>query len=49
MPKILENRVKSLIKSGMDKNKAYAIATSSLKKEGKLIKGTSGRLVQSMR
>lgn len=40
MPKVLEKRVDALRKKGMDKSKAYAIATSSLQKEGKLEKGT---------
>lgn len=40
MPKILEKRVKALEKKGMGESKAYAIATSSLQKEGKLKKET---------
>lgn len=41
MPKVLEKRVKALKGKGMDESKAYAIATSSLQKEGKLKKGTN--------
>lgn len=39
MPKALEDRVKALVKSGKDKSSAYAIATATLQKEGKLPKG----------
>lgn len=39
MPKILDERVKKLKKSGMSNSQAYAIATSQLKKAGKLKKG----------
>lgn len=38
MPKILEDAVKKLKKKGMPESKAYAIATSSLQKVGKLKK-----------
>lgn len=38
MPKVLEDRVKSLMGKGMPKAKAYAIGTSSLQKEGKMAK-----------
>lgn len=40
MPKVLEDRVKALEAKGKPKSQAYAIATSSLQKEGKLKKGT---------
>lgn len=41
MPKILEDRVDALIKQkGMTRQRAYAIATSALQKEGKLKKGS---------
>jgi hypothetical protein len=40
MPKILDDRVKALQRKGMSESRAYAIATSSLQKEGKLKKGT---------
>lgn len=36
MPKVLEDRVKSLQGKGMPKAKAYAVGTASLKKEGKM-------------
>ena len=39
-PEILDRLVKQLMDKGMDKNKAYAIATSSLQKRGVLKKGT---------
>jgi hypothetical protein len=38
MPQILEDRVKGIEKSWKPKSNAYAIATSQLQKEGKLIK-----------
>lgn len=38
MPKILEDLVKKLKKEGKDEQSAYAIATSALKKSGKLPK-----------
>lgn len=41
MPKVLEDRVKALMKQrGMTRERAYAIATSSLQKEGKMQKGS---------
>ena len=40
MPKVLENLVGKLKKKGMNEQKAYAIATSSLQKSGKLKKKT---------
>jgi hypothetical protein len=40
MPKILDERVAALIAKGYSKKRAFAIATSSLQKEGKLKKGT---------
>jgi uncharacterized protein YoaH (UPF0181 family) len=40
MPKVLDDRVKALMRKGMSEQRAYAIATSSLQKEGKLKKGT---------
>lgn len=40
MPKILEDRVKTLMRQGKSQSQAYAIATSSLQKEGKLQKGS---------
>lgn len=40
MPKVLENLVGKLKKKGMNEQKAYAIATSSLQKSGKMKKRT---------
>lgn len=40
MPKILEERVAALMRKGMDRERAYAIATSSLQKEGKMERGS---------
>lgn len=40
MPKILEDYVKGLEKSGKSKSSAYAIATSVLQKKGVLKKGS---------
>lgn len=40
MPKILEDRVKAIMRSGKTKSQAFAIATAQLQKEGKLKKGT---------
>jgi hypothetical protein len=40
MPKILEDRVEALQKRGYPKDRAYAIATASLQKEGKMAKGS---------
>lgn len=40
MPKILEDLVSKLQGKGMPKSKAYAVATSSLQKSGKLKPGT---------
>ena len=40
MPKMLEDLVGKLQNKGMPKAKAYAIATSSLQKSGKLKPGT---------
>lgn len=39
MPKVLERRVKALIRKGYPKSKAWPIATAALQKEGKLKKG----------
>jgi len=39
-PEILDRLVKQLMDKGMDKNRAYAVATSSLQKRGVLKKGT---------
>ena len=38
MPKILEDLVAKVEKSGKDKSSAYAIATSALQKQGRLPK-----------
>lgn len=43
MPKILDDLVKKLMKKGHDKSSAYAIATSSLQKAGKLKKPKLGK------
>lgn len=40
MPKILDRLVSQLQAKGMDKKKAFAVATSSLQKAGDLKKGT---------
>lgn len=40
MPKILDDRVQALMRKGMSKSRAYAIATSALQKEGKMEKGS---------
>jgi predicted protein tyrosine phosphatase len=40
MPKILEERVKALMREGKTREQAYAIATATLQREGKLKKGT---------
>jgi hypothetical protein len=40
MPQILEDRVKALMKKGMSRSQAYAIATAALQKEGKMKKGS---------
>jgi uncharacterized protein YoaH (UPF0181 family) len=40
MPKILDDRVKALMRKGMSESRAYAIATSALQKEGKMQKGS---------
>jgi len=40
MPKILEDRVAALMKQGKSRSQAYAIATASLQKEGKMEKGS---------
>jgi uncharacterized protein YoaH (UPF0181 family) len=40
MPKILEDRVTALMRKGMSRSKAYAIATAALQKEGKMQKGS---------
>lgn len=40
MPKVLEDRVKALMKQGKPKANAYAIATATLQREGKLKKGS---------
>lgn len=47
MPKVLEDLVKKLQKKGTPKSNAYAIATSALKKQGKMAKG--GRVVKKGR
>jgi len=41
MPKILERLVSQLIKNGMSKDKAYAVAVSKLQKSGNLKKGST--------
>ena len=41
MPKILDRLVSQLIKNGMDKDKAYAVAVSQLQKAGNLKKGST--------
>ena len=41
MPKILDKRVKTLKNRGMPEQKAWATATSSLQKEGKLKQTTT--------
>ena len=38
MPKALEDLVKKLMVDGMPKDKAYAVATASLQKRGKMKK-----------
>jgi len=43
MPKILDKRVNKLKQKGMSEDKAWAIATSQLQKEGKLKKGSHKR------
>lgn len=40
MPKILEDRVKAIMRKGTPKSNAFAIATSALQKEGKMKKGS---------
>lgn len=40
MPKILEDRVQALMRQGKSRSQAYAIATASLQKEGKMEKGS---------
>jgi hypothetical protein len=40
MPQILEDRVKALMRQGKTRQQAYAIATASLQKEGKMRKGS---------
>jgi hypothetical protein len=40
MPKILERLVSQLMEKGMDRNKAYAVATSQLQKHGTMKKGS---------
>lgn len=41
MPKVLEDRVKALMRDkNMPRDRAYAIATASLQKEGKIEKGS---------
>lgn len=40
MPKILDRLVSQLMKNGMDKSKAYAVAVSKLQKAGDLKKGS---------
>jgi len=41
MPKILDRLVSQLVKNGMDKSEAYAIAISKLRKAGDLKKGST--------
>ena len=41
MPKILEDAVKQIEKTGKSKNSAFAIATSALQKSGSLKPGTN--------
>ena len=41
MPKILERLVSQLVKNGMPKDKAYAVAVSKLQKSGNLKKGST--------
>ena len=41
MPKILEDRVKALMREGKTREQAFAIATATLQREGKLKKGTN--------
>lgn len=41
MPKILDRLVSQLISNGMDKNKAYAVATKKLQASGNLKKGSN--------
>jgi len=45
MPKVLEDRVKAIRRSNPDmpESRAWAIATSALKREGKLLKGGTRR------
>lgn len=38
MPKILDKRVKALRREGMPEKKAWAIATASLQKDGRIKK-----------
>jgi hypothetical protein len=42
MPKILEDRVKAIMKGNpnMSRSRAFAIATSALQKEGKMERGS---------
>ena len=40
MPKILDAAVKKMVAKGMDKNRAYAVATKVLQKAGDLKPGT---------
>jgi len=41
MPKILDRLVSQLVANGMDKSKAYAVATKKLQQSGNLKKGTT--------
>lgn len=43
MPKILDKRVQALKRKGMSEDRAWAVATSQLQKEGKLKKGSHRR------
>jgi hypothetical protein len=40
MPKILEDRVKAIMRRGVSKDRAFAVATAALQKEGKMEKGS---------
>ena len=46
MPKLLEDRVDALMRKGYPKDQAYAIATDTLKREGKIHKRT-GKLTKA--
>lgn len=40
MPKVLEQRVRAIMRKGTPRSNAFAIATSQLQKQGVLKKGT---------